>query len=132
MGSISHQSNETEAGAEDVSLHPNTLAKFGALYQTRGWTFSLFDVYNSKPKATTSVHPDSAVVNKAPEAVHLVSAKVVWRAYDDGQRAVKLSLEGHNLLGKDIRYPDYPNKAVNSLIPLSEGRTFYVGASVVF
>ena len=131
-GSISHQSNETEAGAEDVSLHPNTLAKFGALYQTRGWTFSLFDVYNSKPKATTSVRPDSAVVNKAPEAVHLVSAKVVWRAYDDGQRAVKLSLEGHNLLGKDIRYPDYPNKAVNSLIPLSEGRTFYVGASVVF
>lgn len=131
-GSLSHQTNETEAGVEDASLHPNTLAKFGALYQTRGWSFGLFDVYNSKPKATTTVRPDSQVVNKAPEAVHLVSAKVGWRAYDDGQRSVKLALEAHNLLDKDIRYPDYPNKAVNSLIPLSEGRTFYLSATLVF
>jgi len=131
-GSISHQTNETEAGLRDATLHPNLQVKLGGLYQGQGWSFGLFDTYWSEPKATTSVNPGSAQVNKAPEAEHQVSAKLSWRAFDSGKRVVKLALEGQNLLDRDIRYPDYPNKAVNSLIPLSSGITLFASATISF
>jgi len=131
-GSASHQTSETEAGLKDATLHPNTQVKLGGLYQGQGWSIGLFDTYWSKPKATTLVRASSAQVNKEPEAVHQVSAKLSWRAFESGKRTVKLALEGQNLLDRDIRYPDYPNKAVNSLIPLSAGRTFYASATLHF
>ena len=131
-GSLSYQTNENEAGVKNATLHPNLMAKAGVLYTGSRWTLSLFDAYFGKPKPTTLVNPGSAMVNKEPEAYHLVSAKVGWKAMETAKTQVKLALEGNNLAGTDIRYPDYPNKSVNSLIPISSGRTWSASITVIF
>jgi hypothetical protein len=108
------------------------MVKAGALYHVGSWNIGLFDAYFGKPKPTTLVNPGSAVVNKEPDAYHLVSAKLSWKAYEDAKRTVKVSLESDDLLNTDVRYPDYPNKAVNSLIPLYAGRSWMASISILF
>lgn len=131
-GSASYQTNKSEAGVTDAMLHPNLMVKAGALYHVGSWNIGLFDAYFGKPKPTTLVNPGSAVVNKEPDAYHLVSAKLSWKAYEDAKRTVKVSLESDDLLNTDVRYPDYPNKAVNSLIPLYAGRSWMASISILF
>ena len=131
-GSLSYQTNENEADIKDATLHPNLMVKAGALYTGNRWSLGVFDAYFGKPKATTLVNTGSAMVNKEPDAYHLVSGKFTWKALESGKGHVKLALEGNNLLNTDIRYPDYPNKSVNSLLPLSSGRTWAASITVVF
>lgn len=131
-GSASYQTNENEAGVKDATLHPNTMVKAGLLYNQTWGSLGAFDAYFGKPKPTTLVRASSAVVNKDPEAYHLISAKLSIKLHESAKGSVKLALEGNNLAGTDIRYPDYPNKAVNSLIPLSSGRTWMGSITVIF
>lgn len=131
-GSLSYQTNENEAGIKNATLHPNLMVKAGALYTGSRWSLGVFDAYFGKPKATTLVDPTSAVVNKEPDAYHMVSGKFTWKALESGKGHVKLALEGNNLFNTDIRYPDYPNKSVNSLLPISSGRTWTASVTVVF
>jgi len=131
-GSLSYQTNENEAGIKNATLHPNLMVKAGTLYTGSRWSLGVFDAYFGKPKATTLVNPGSAMVNKEPDAYHLVSGKFTWKALESDKGHVKLALEGNNLFNTDIRYPDYPNKSVNSLLPLSSGRTWSASITVVF
>jgi len=131
-GSLSYQTNENEAGIKDATLHPNLMVKAGALYTGSRWSLGVFDAYFGKPKSTTLVNPGSDMVNKEPEAYHMVSGKFTWKALEIGKGHVKLALEGNNLFNTDIRYPDYPNKKVNSLLPISSGRTWAASITVVF
>ncbi len=75
-GSLSYQTNENEAGIKNATLHPNLMVKAGALYTGSRWSLGVFDAYFGKPKATTLVNPGSAMVNKEPDAYHLVSGRL--------------------------------------------------------
>ncbi len=131
-GSASYQTNENPTGLKNAALHANTMIKVGMLYQGENWTAGLFENYNSAPKPTTLVDASSAQVNQPAEAFNWVTARLTWTPWTDGKSAVKLTLDGENLLGSGIYYPDYPNKAVNTLIPLSAGRSFTLSAGFVF
>lgn len=136
-GSAAYQTNEKLAMADqpaikDAALHPNLMIKVGALYTGSDWSVGLFDAYFGKPKETTLVNNKSKVVNKEAEAYHLISLKGTWKALQVGRFGLNLALEVDNLAGTDIRYPDYPNKVVNTLIPLSAGRTFLFTATMLF
>ena len=131
-GSASYQTNKNEAEITDASLHPNSMVKAGLLYTGSNWTASLFNAWFGKPKSVTLVKSDTLVVNPEAEAANLLSAKLTWKVLEWGKQALKLSVEGQNLLDKDIRYPDYPNKKVNTLIPLSSGSSWMAGISILF
>ncbi len=120
-GSAYFQKNENEAGVKDFALHPNTMVKVGALYQSGNWSLGVFDAYFGAPKTTRDLSASAAAPNKEAESFHLVSAKVTWKAIEMNKQALRLSLEADNLLNTDIRYPDYANKGVNTLIPLYKG-----------
>jgi len=131
-GSASYQTNESEAGLKDATLHPNTMVKAGLLYQEGAWQAGVFNAYFGTPKPTTRVSPSSQVVNPEAEAYHLLSAKVSWKARSWGRKALLLTLEGDNLLGTDVRYPDYANKGVNTLLPLHKGASIHFSATWSF
>lgn len=131
-GSASYQTNENPAGLKDAALHPNTLVKLGALYQGEDWSLGVFDTYSGTPKPTTLVDPGSLNVNHPAEAYQWITARLTWTPWTLGRNAIKLTLDGDNLLGSAIYYPDYPNKKVNTLLPLSAGRSFSFGASFLF
>jgi outer membrane receptor for ferrienterochelin and colicin len=131
-GSASYQTNESPTGLQDAALHPSTMIKLGGLYQGDAWSLGLFDNYSSTPRPTTLVNPASANVNPVAEAFNWVTARFSWIPWKDGRSTLKLTLDGDNLLGSTITYPDYPNKAVNTLIPLSAGRSFTLSVGFVF
>lgn len=135
-GSVSYQTNENDDGITDAALHPDWMVKLGLLYNTPKFSIGVFDSYFGQPEETTLVRSDSAVVNSIPDDYHLLSAKISFDIFKIFNYPNKirpgLSIEGDNLLDEDIRYPDYPNKGVNSLIPLSAGRTWFVKLSVAF
>ncbi len=118
---LSYQTNENEAGIEDATLHPNYAAKVGLLYTQRRFSIGVFNSCFSQPKDTITVNPESDAVNKVPEANNFLSAELTFKI----NKNFMLSLQADNLLDQDMRYPDFPNKQVNSLIPLNGGRTFY-------
>ncbi|GLH72779.1 hypothetical protein GETHLI_12810 [Geothrix limicola] len=131
-GSASYQTNENPAGLKDAALHPNTMVKLGGIYQGETWSAGLFDAYSSAAHSTTLVNPGSAVVNRPAGATHWLTARLTWTTWLQEKNAVKITLDGDNLFGSGITYPDYPNKAVNTLIPLSSGRSFTLSAGFVF
>jgi outer membrane cobalamin receptor len=122
-GSATWQTNENQAGVSNASLAPSMVLKAGVLYHLPSWTFGVFDIYSGAPKSVTLTSPNAALANPEPGAYNQLSAKATWKAWESGPCALKVSLEGDNLLGKYITYPDYPNRDVNSLLPLSTGRT---------
>jgi outer membrane receptor for ferrienterochelin and colicin len=129
--SASYETNET-GGVDQANLMPTTQVKAGALYQDRGWSFGLFDVYSSASKATASINPASAQVNPEPGAYHLVSAKVTWKVWSAGTRSLTLAVESNDLLDRTISFSDYPNKEVDSLLPLYQQRTVDGSVTVRF
>lgn len=131
-GSASYQTNENPAGLKDAALHPNTMIKLGGIYQGETWSAGLFDAYSSAAHPTTLVNPGSAAVNRPAEAAHWLTARLTWTTTLQDKNAVKITLDGDNLFGSAITYPDYPNKAVNTLIPLSAGRSFTLSAAFIF
>lgn len=131
-GSYSYQTNKNQAGIKDAALHPNSMAKLGLLYSANTWSLGIFDAWFGKPKSTTLINPGSKVVNPVPEAFHLASIKGSWTPFKGDRWGLKVAVEAENLLDKDIRYPDYPNKVVNSLIPLNKGRTYMASVSALF
>lgn len=131
-GSAYYQTSENEAGTKDFTLHPNTMVKVGALYQMGAWNLGVFDAYFGAPKSTRTLNAAAYAPNKEAEAYHLVSAKVTWKAFESGKQALRLSLEGDNLLNTDVRYPDYANKGVNTLLPLHKGSSFHATVAWTF
>ena len=131
-GSASWQTNQNQAGVSNASLAPSAVLKAGVMYHLPSLTLSLFDSYSGSPKSVTLTHPTAAQVNPEPGSYNQLSAKVAWKAWEQGARALKLSLEGDNLLNKQILYPDYPNREVNSLLPLNAGRTLMAVATFSF
>lgn len=120
-----YQSNRNEAGQEDANLHANFMLKFGLLYSVRQFSIGLYDAFFGEPHQTSMVNPASKIVNVRPRAYHWLSARIAYSPdIFTGRKALTLSLEGQNLLGNLITYPDYPNKRVNSLLPLSPGATW--------
>lgn len=117
----SYQTNE-RAGVDDATLHPNEMVKLGMLYTTGSWSLGVFNTYVGAGQSTKLVNPNSNVVNPDADAYHLLSAKYRARLTGFGEgRDLSLSLEADNILDKQINYVDYPNKQVNTLIPLYEG-----------
>lgn len=131
-GSATWQANRTGDGQDDANLQPSTQVKAGLLYEARAWSLGLFDVWSSGSRPTTTVDPDSRDLNPQPGAYHLISLKASWRAWSRGGRSLTLALESNDLLNSYVTFSDYPNKTVNSLLPLYAGRTVDLSATCRF
>lgn len=126
-----YQTNKNQNGVKDANLHNNFMLKAGVLYSMPKWSLGLFDSYFGEPHQTNTVNPTSNMVNAKPGAYHWLSAKITYSpVLSRGNQTLTFSIEGQNLLNKLITYPDYPNKRVNSLLPLSAGATWL--AKVIF
>lgn len=121
VGSYSYQMNKNENGVKNAALHPNTMVKFGILYHTPKINIGLFNSYFGEPTQVSILNPGFDDSNPAPKAYNLLSLKISCKIMDD----VSISLQGDNLLDKDIRYPEYTGRVVNSLIPLYAGKILW-------
>ncbi len=136
QGSITYQQNKDEAGIKSVTLHPNFMAKFGLIYSNPTFSFSAYNSYFGNPSPVSLVNPTVSECNKEAEAFNLLSAKATLHLLKlfGGKSAqdLQLSIEADNILDKDIRYPEYTSKGVNTLLPLKGGASVYAGLSFIF
>jgi len=121
-----YQKNENQEGLQDAVLHPNSMFKAGLLYSSKKLTAGLYSSFFGKPHPTTLVNSSSLVINKEPRAHNLLSLKLTYRVLNlKNNRNLTLSLEADNMFNEYVRYPDYPNKKVNSFYPLSRGASYF-------
>lgn len=134
--SITYQENEDGNGLKDAALHPNFMVKFGLQYQDPVVSVGVYNSFFGAPTPVSHVNPSVKELNKKAEAFSLLSLKItvnllkLFGLNKNGE--LILSLEGENLLGKDIRYPDYPTKGLNTLLPLRGGTSFLSGITFKF
>ena len=128
------QTNTKADTLDNASLHPNTMVKGGLLYSNKLVTIGVYNSFFGEPHATSLVNPSTKDLNPKAEAYNLLSAKVSMELNAllgiQSEKSISLFIEGDNLLNKYITYPDYPNKQVNTLIPLYDGIVFNVGMNV--
>lgn len=136
VGSYAYQTNESETGIENATLHPQNYLKAGLLYQDPIISLGVFNSYFSEPGEVSKLNPGVAIVNKEGEAFSLLSAKFTVELLKlfNSKSPYKLYFfaEGENLLDKDVRYPEYTSKGVNTLLPLFSGSEFLFGLKFKF
>ena len=127
-GSMLYQTNENNAGEENVTPIPSLGAKAGISYMDRGLTVSLFDIYQGEPddKYMTQLNP-------SPEAYHLVNLYINYDFRNllkwDYVKNLSLFLKVDNMLDKEIWLTDWgltPGKS----IPVNPGREIYFGLNI--
>lgn len=135
-GSYVYQTNERDDGVEDATLHPNSYLKLGLLYQDNIYSLGIFSSYFGEPTQVSVLNKDVNNINPMPESFNLVSVKASIELLQAlkvrSDYRLYLFVEGENLLDKDIRYPEYTTRGVNSLIPLREGMTLKGGLKLKF
>jgi len=132
--SANYQTNENQNGVVNSSLHPNYMFKGGLIYSKEKLNIGVFNSYFGRPSDVSVINPDVINYNPAPKEYNLLSAKI---SYDisrlfQNRLSVKLALEGQNLLGQDIRYPEFTTKGINSLLPLKTERLITGSISIKF
>lgn len=136
VGSYAYQTNENENGVENATLHPQNYLKIGLLYQDAFITAGIFNSYFSEPNKVIKLNPSVNIYNKEAEAFNLLSAKIgvdLFKLFNfQSTKKMILSIEWDNLLNKDVRYPEYTSRGVNTLLPLYEGSEFLVGIKYNF
>ena len=136
VGSVTLQSNKSEAGVKNAALHPNFMAKCGLLYRGNGFEASVFNTFVSKPKSVSLLNPEVDMVNPEGESFDLLGVKVsadLLRLLNvKSNNKLRLHLSADNLLGETVRYPEFTSRGVNTLTPLYHGATVIGGASFEF
>lgn len=136
VASYAYQTNENEAGIENATLHPQNYIKAGLLYEDPSLSIGVFNSYFSEPNKVKVLNPAVTVINKEAEAFNLLSAKFsieLLKTFNSpSKNKLYLFVEVDNLLGEDIRYPEYTTRGVNTLIPLYNGAEFLFGLKYKF
>ncbi len=131
-----YQVNEDGNGERNTALHPNFMLKAGLAYDNSKFFVSAFNAFYSKPYSVSKVNPSVAVVNKEATAYNILTAKVGFRLneilFDGKSNNILLTLEADNILGQDIRYPEFTSKGINTFIPLKMHRSFLASLSYTF
>jgi outer membrane receptor for ferrienterochelin and colicins len=128
LGSILHQVNENDTGAENVTPIPNTGAKAGVSYTvTRSLTASVFDVYQ------TTLTGYSVGFNPAPASYHLLKAKLQYDILKHfrtaSNRGLSFVVHGDNLTNEQVWLPDWGGNTGDT-IPAIRGRSAYFGIEI--
>ncbi|MBN1912309.1 MAG: TonB-dependent receptor [Pirellulales bacterium] len=131
LGSVTYQNNVRNSD-HNVTLTPNWMAKMGLAYNSpRGLNVGLFDTFFGKPTA----NPTAAVVNRVPQAYHLMSLNATLdldrRFHWHTGRSMRLQFMIQNLLNERIDHPEFDRQLINSL-PAEPGRTFYGGFAMEY
>lgn len=134
--SSTYQLNEDGAGNKNTALHPNFMLKTGLAYDDSKFFISAFNSFYSDPYSVSKVNPSVEVVNKEASAYSILTAKVGFRLneffFDGKSNGLLLTIEADNLLGQDIRYPEFTSKGINTFIPLKMHRSFLASLSYTF
>ena len=134
--SSTYQLNEDGAGNKNTALHPNFMLKTGLAYDDSKFFISAFNSFYSDPHNVSKVNPSVEVVNKEASAYSILTAKVGFRLneffFDGKSNGLLLTIEADNLLGQDIRYPEFTSKGINTFIPLKMHRSFLASLSYTF
>ena len=130
-GSFIWQENYNENNLKNATLHPNVMFKIGLLYQNKYLSMGIFNSYFGKPTQVSIVNPDVMNINKTPDDFNLLSVKLsINLSALFGTLNVEKFLfyfQAQNILGTDVRYPDYPTRGLNSFLPLYNGASYTFG-----
>jgi outer membrane receptor protein involved in Fe transport len=136
VGSLSYQTNRSEAGITDSALHPNFMFKLGILYRGNGFDAGVFNTFVSKPKSVGLINAGVQMVNPEAESHDLLGVKFsadLFRLLKVSAKSrIRLHLSADNILGTTVRYPEFTSRGVNTLTPLYSGMTVAGGASFEF
>lgn len=135
-GNLSYQTNEDQAGAHDVAISSNWMAKGGISYDSnRGYRFSIFNSFFGEPTSISDISTSVSEVNPEAESYNLLTANMEMNLGDtfknNALSNINLSIYADNLLDEGIFYPSINRQAVNT-IPHHYGRGFYGTISVDF
>ena len=134
--SATYQENRDSVDKLNTALHPNYMVKGGIAYEEGAFYASLFNSYHSNPHNVSKVNPDVRVVNKEASEFDILTAKVGFKLNelfsDKKSNSLLFTLEADNLLGQDIRYPEFTSKGINTFIPLKMHRAFFASLSYTF
>lgn len=135
-GSLSWQENYNDEGIKNAALHPNFMVKIGVRYQNPILSMGLFNSYFGKPTQVAVLNPNVQNVNNAPKDFDLLSAKlsINLSALFNTLNVEKFVFYGQaqNILGSDVRYPDYATRGLNSFLPLYKGMSYEFGLHADF
>jgi outer membrane receptor protein involved in Fe transport len=122
---------EDDKDAENGALHPNLMVKIGVLYHFNRWNFGVFNNYISAGYSPSAVNPHTWEINNEPKAVSLLSAKI---CYELPLNKSKLKFTGQlfNLLNQEFNYTDFPNKKLNTYVPLEKGFRYNFSVAIDF
>lgn len=128
-GSATFQNNKDESGNVDVTFDSNTMVKMGITYDSlKGIHGSIFNSYFGDTARLEQNNSNTNVVNPAGGNDHMLSANVEFDLQKLSHGMVHdmdLSVHGTNLLNKDVYYPEFTRKIVNT-IPHTSGRLLYI------
>jgi len=134
--SVNYQENEDDKEQFNTALHPNVMVKGGVAYEDGALFASLFNSYYSNPHNVSKVNPTVPVVNREAADFNILTAKVGFKLNeflsDSKSNSLLFTLEADNLLGQDIRYPEFTSKGINTFIPLKMHRAFFASLSYIF
>lgn len=126
-------SNETDVQViSNTTLHPNYMAKAGFIYSINRFNLGVYNSYFGKPKSVSDVNPFVNKVNNEPTAYNLLSAKVAYTVSNTENITTKLVVQGQNLLGEKVYYPEFTSRGVNSLLPLMTERMLMMKLKLEF
>ena len=135
-GSASWMRDEDDDGRNDYALHARWMAKAGVVYRHPRFTASVFQAWFGDHGAVADFDPSVPSPNPEAEDHALLSARLrtdlfAWTG-GSGERRLVLSVWGENLLDRDLRYPEFTTRGINTLIPLRGGRAGYASLSLGF
>lgn len=134
FNSFVYQNNENDNAQENATLHPKYYLKNGILISYKKIQIGIFNSGFYELNKVENINPSARVVNKQPESFNLLSVKfsaVLNNMFNlDFKKDVKFTFSITNLLNKDIRYPEFTTRGINSLIPLTSGRYIKAGFNI--
>lgn len=135
-GSASWMGDETDDGKADFTLHARWMVKAGVAYRHPRFDASVFHAFFAQHGRVSDFDPTVAAPNPEASDHALLSAKLStdltrW-AGSTGEERVILSVWGENLLDRDVRYPEYTTRGINTLLPLRGGRALYASLRLEF
>lgn len=128
-GSFTHQKSKNEAGEQNTTLHPDFTIKAGLLYEKNHISIGIFNSFFSKPHKVEGLTEDR-VLNPEAKAYNLLSLKIRYNLPVKSVKRVAITLEATNILNKDIRYPEYTSRQINTLQPLRNGIIIMGGLTI--
>jgi len=130
LGSLFHHTSENGDGVDHITPIADDAMKFGFSYQgPNGLTASLFEVYQDRIEGFGgTLNPDIAAGSLLSAHLRFDISRFL---HSTGSKGVAFVLDGDNLTNRNLWLPDWGGSSGDT-IPVSRGRTVFVGAEVSF